>query len=213
MRVHENRHGISFQCGPDRIQLGVVQTQAEPRGADDDAADERAGGGKALDFRCGVCGCGRGEGEAAECADAVQAGGADGVEFVVDFPGPAGRGVGWEEVQPGVREAEDGDGDVVRLHEREDVGDGGIGGRDWAAKVGGWGGGVGEGAIRGENDEAGCWSGRGGGGWIGVQELGWGGAGSEEGEVRWGIDVGVDVDDNGSGGRRHDVNWRSKGRR
>ena len=139
MRVQEEERAAGFEGGPDGAEGWVVEAGAETGSADYDALAEGEGG-EARDFGGDVCG-GCGQGEGAEVVELLAAGVvsvegvAGGVDAVVDGEGCRGGCGGGEEVEPGVGEGDDGDGDRVGAHELAFDGEVGIGGVDGAAAV------------------------------------------------------------------------------
>ena len=127
VRVEEDGEGFFRERRPDGFEEGVVEAAVgEAGGAEDDAADVWVGGGReAVDFGDDVGGRG-GEREGGEGEESVSEfwRAADGFEFVVDGSRPGDAVVRAEEVEPGVREREDGGGDAVRVHEVELLVDG-----------------------------------------------------------------------------------------
>ena len=195
MRVDEGQLLRRLEGGPQRVEGRVVEAGAQPRGAEDEAFEQREGG-EAVHF--GDEGGGRrAHGEGAEGEEAPWVRGAEGVHVVVDGAGGGGGGGGGEEVEPGVGERDDGGGDGVLRHEGELGGDRGVGGVDGAAAGGGGDGGV---VVGGQDDEAG-WGegGRGVWGWR-LRDVRGRRAGGEQGDVGGGVDVRVDVHEEGCHG-------------
>lgn len=79
---------------------------------------------------------------------------ANGFKFIIHFRRPQGCFSGRQEIKPGIREAEDAGADVVRGHEGEFSGNGGVGGVDGAAMLGS---GESGGSVGGEDYQARVW--------------------------------------------------------
>jgi len=188
VRVQEDGEAGGGQRGEHGQQRRVVEPAAEPGGAEDDAAREREG--REVRDRGEHGGGGGAEGERGEEEQPAWVQGADAVDLVVDARGGVAGGVGWQPVEPGVCERDDGDVDAVLVHELELLADVVVFGPDGppARRAGR--------VFGGEDDEALLRGGREG------ADVGDAGAGFEEGDVAWWVDMRVDVDDGGLGVRR-----------